>query len=178
MFFDSKYAAGVSLGTIPARTHVQLALACQRSTLCAQHRLRLTMQHVHGHTGNLGNECADHAAALVHLASSLATTLPPAGFVIILTHLLVVMVVTASARFWKDCIALEQKQLCYLKWELVVCSSSGSLPLTCTFVSSVILLSAFFFHPRIHLALQEKQWKSLLRLQLVSRTLTREGRCL
>ena len=30
----------------------------------AQHRLRLTMQHVCGHTGNLGDECADHAAEL------------------------------------------------------------------------------------------------------------------
>ena len=29
-----------------------------------QHKLRLTMQHVYGHSGNLGNECADHAAAL------------------------------------------------------------------------------------------------------------------
>ena len=29
-----------------------------------QRRLRLTMRHVCGHTGNLGNECADHAAAL------------------------------------------------------------------------------------------------------------------
>ena len=67
MFFfskNSKHAAGVSLGTIQARTHVQLALACQRSMLCAQHRLRLTVQHVYGHTGNLGNECDDHAAAL------------------------------------------------------------------------------------------------------------------
>ena len=63
-FYDSKHAAGVCLGTIQARTHVQLALACQRSMLCAQHRLRLTMQHVYGHTGNLGNECAGHAAAL------------------------------------------------------------------------------------------------------------------
>ena len=27
-------------------------------------RLRFTVQHVYGHTGNLGNECADHAAAL------------------------------------------------------------------------------------------------------------------
>ena len=52
------------LGTIHARTHVQLALACRRSMLCAQHRLRLTMQHVYGHSVNLGNECADHAAAL------------------------------------------------------------------------------------------------------------------
>ena len=62
--YDSKHAAGVCLGTIQSRTHVQLALACQQSTLSAQHRLRLTMQHVCGHTGNLGNECADHAAAL------------------------------------------------------------------------------------------------------------------
>ena len=63
-FYDSEHAAGVCLGTIQARTHVQLALACQRSMICAQFRLRLTMQHVYGHTGNLGNECADHAAAL------------------------------------------------------------------------------------------------------------------
>ena len=58
------HAAGVCLGTIQARTHVQLALACQQSMLSVQHRLRLTMQHVYGHTRNLGNACADHAAAL------------------------------------------------------------------------------------------------------------------
>ena len=33
---------------------LQLALACQRSMICAQRRLRLTMQHVYGHSGNLG----------------------------------------------------------------------------------------------------------------------------
>ena len=38
------------LGTIEARTHVR--------------RLRLTMQHVYRHRRDLGNECADHAAAL------------------------------------------------------------------------------------------------------------------
>ena len=38
--------------------HTCIGTSCQRSTLCAQHRLRLTMQHVYGHTGNLGNECA------------------------------------------------------------------------------------------------------------------------
>ena len=64
IYCDSKHAAGVCLGTIQARTHVQLAFACQQSVLSVQHRLRLTMQHVYGHTGNLGNECADHAAAL------------------------------------------------------------------------------------------------------------------
>ena len=62
--YDSKHAAGVCLGTIPARTHVQLALACQQSMFSAQQRQRLTMQHMYGHGRNLGNECADHAAAL------------------------------------------------------------------------------------------------------------------
>ena len=51
IYYDSKHAAGVCLGTIQARTHVQLALACQQSMLKVQHRLRLTEQHVHGHTG-------------------------------------------------------------------------------------------------------------------------------
>ena len=64
IYYDSEHAAGVCLGTIQARTHVQLALACQQSVIRAQHRLQLTMQHVFGHGGNLGNECADHAAAL------------------------------------------------------------------------------------------------------------------
>ena len=42
------------LGTIQARTHVQLAIACQQALIHAQRRLRLTMQHVYGHGGNLG----------------------------------------------------------------------------------------------------------------------------
>ena len=64
IFYDSMHAAGICLGTMQARTHVQLALACQQSIIRVQHRPRLTMQHVYGHGGNLGNECADHAAAL------------------------------------------------------------------------------------------------------------------
>ena len=64
IYFDSEQAAGICLGTIQAHTHVQLALACQQSMIRAQHRLRLTMQHVFGHCGNLGNECADHADSL------------------------------------------------------------------------------------------------------------------
>ena len=64
VFYDSQHAAGVCLGTILTRTHVQLALACQRSMNFGQRKLRLTMQHVYGHSGNLSNACADHAAAL------------------------------------------------------------------------------------------------------------------
>ena len=66
-YCGSLHAAGICLGTIQARTHVQLGLACQRSMIFAQRKLRLTMQHVYGHSGNLGNECADHPAALVTL---------------------------------------------------------------------------------------------------------------
>ena len=36
IFYDSQHAAGVCLGTMQARTHVQLALACQRSMILTQ----------------------------------------------------------------------------------------------------------------------------------------------
>ena len=62
------FAQRVILGTIQARTHVQLALACQRSMPCAQHRLRL---------GILVINVLTMVLHLVHLALSLATTLPP-----------------------------------------------------------------------------------------------------
>ena len=64
IYFDSLHAVGVCLGTIQARTHVQLALACQRSMIFAQRKLRFTMQHVYGHNGNFGDKCVDHVVAL------------------------------------------------------------------------------------------------------------------
>ena len=64
VFYDSKHVAGVCLGTIHARTHVQLGLSCQQLLLKVQRRLRFTMPHVYSHAENLGNECAYHAAAL------------------------------------------------------------------------------------------------------------------
>ena len=64
IYYDSLHAAGNCLGIVQARTHVQLALACQQSLVRDQRRLRVTMQHVYGHGGNLGKECAGHAAAL------------------------------------------------------------------------------------------------------------------
>ena len=60
-YYDSKHAAGLCLGTIQARTHVQLALAWQRSTLHVQHMLRLDMQNTCAAIqGIWENECADH----------------------------------------------------------------------------------------------------------------------
>ena len=37
IYFDSMHAAGICLGTIQARTHVQLALACQQSMIRVHH---------------------------------------------------------------------------------------------------------------------------------------------
>ena len=122
VYYDSKHVAGVSLVTIQARTHVQLALACQRS--------RLTMQHVYGHTGNLGNECADHAAALGSLD-------------LISSH----NVATRWVRHNFDTSAYCETSLPQ-DGVSAVFTIGFSVSLTCTYVSSVILLSAFFpAHP-------------------------------
>ena len=102
---------------------------------------------------------------LVHLASFPVTTLPLAAFVKTLTHLPVVVIVTASVKSWKSCIALELKQHCYLRTGVCAVFLIGFfVTLTHAFASLVVLLSAFF--PRAHFVLQEKQWKAQLRLSL------------
>ena len=144
-FYDSKHAAGGCLGTIQARTHVQLALACQQLMLSVQHRLRLTMQHVHGHAGNLCNECADHAAALGSVGLVSSATSPLGGFVTISTPLPVVLIVTATVKSWKNCVALELRQHRYLRTGVCDVFLIGFyVTLTHAFASLVVLLSAFF----------------------------------
>ena len=69
------HASGICMGTIQARTHVQVAFACQQSMIRAQHRVRLSMQHECGESGNLGNECSPW-----HFGSSVATVSPHVGF--------------------------------------------------------------------------------------------------
>ena len=147
-FHDSKHAAGVCLGTIQARAHVQLALACQQSMICAN-------------TG-FGSPCSTCTVTKgiwvmnvltmpLHLGHSdllLATTLPPSGFVITLTHPCVLMAVTTSARFCNDCSTSERMQCRYLKMGVGVVFTIGVIVFlvhfTCIFVSSVFVLSAFF----------------------------------
>ena len=63
IFNDSKHAAKICMGMIQSRTNVLVGLTSQR-LLQAQLRLRITMQHIYSHGQNVGNECADHAAAL------------------------------------------------------------------------------------------------------------------
>ena len=64
IFYDSKHAASICLGTIQSRATVALGLTCQRLLLQVHVRLRITLQHIYSHAQNLGNERADHAAAL------------------------------------------------------------------------------------------------------------------
>ena len=121
------------------------------------------MQH-YGHTGNLGNECADHAAALGSLglisSHNVATRWVRHNF-----DTSALMVVTASARFWKDWITLELKQRPYLKvGGSAVFTIGFFVSLTYAYVSSVIYFQPIF--PRIHFTLQERHWKAQLRLFL------------
>ena len=171
VYHDSKHAAGVSLGTIQARTHVQLALACQQSMLCTQHRLRLTMQHVYGHTGNLGNECSDHAAALGALGlvsnHNLATRSVRHNF-------------DTSSCFdafnnigevLEKCVALELKQHRYLRTGVSAVFLIGFFLFfthACGLLSAPFPLAAFLLCSVVP---QVKPWKARLRVSLLLRVL-------
>ena len=64
VFYDSKHAANVCMGTIQSRTNVRLGMTSQQCLVQAQLRLRITMHRIFSHGQNVGNERADHAAAL------------------------------------------------------------------------------------------------------------------
>ena len=64
VFVDSKHAAGVAWARFRLAHTSSWRSPAKQLLLKVQHRLRITMQYVYGHAGNLGNECADHAAAL------------------------------------------------------------------------------------------------------------------
>ena len=73
-FYDSKLAANICMGMILSRTNVPFGMTSQRLLLQVQLRLRLTLQHFHSHGQNVGNESADHAAALGSFVSSRTRT--------------------------------------------------------------------------------------------------------
>ena len=103
---------------------------------------------------------------LVHLALFPVTTSLLSGFVTISTPLPVVVIVTASVKSWKNCVALEQRQHRYLRTGVcAVFLIRFYVTLTHAFASLVVLLSAFF--PRANFVLQEKQWKAQLRVSLL-----------
>ena len=171
--YDSKHAAGVCLGTIQART------------LMFNWRLHVSGRRYATNTGygSPCNTCTDTLGTwvlnvlimplrLVHLASSPVTILPLAGFIITLTHLLVVVTVTTSVTSWKNGIALELKQHRYLRTRVSAVFLIGFfVSLTHAFASLVVLLSAFL--SCVHFVRQEKQWKAQLRLSLPRRVLVK-----
>ena len=104
IFHDSKHAAGSCLGRIQARTHVQLALACQQSLLKVQHKLRFTMRHVYVHAGNLGNKLLLRLAPLVwcQVKASLHV-----GHIILLIPSHVLLPAATVVVSWRNCVTLE-----------------------------------------------------------------------
>ena len=80
IFEDSMHAVSICLGTIEARTHVQLALACQQSMIRVQHRLRFTMQHVFGYSGIWVTNAPITLLPLALMGLSLATMSLRVGF--------------------------------------------------------------------------------------------------
>ena len=80
VFYDSQHAAGVCLGTIHARTHVQLGLSCQQLLLKVQRRLRFT------NTSTVTRRILETNARItpphwVHLAWCRTLTFPHVGHV-------------------------------------------------------------------------------------------------
>ena len=112
------------------------------------------MQHVCGHSGNLGNECADHAAALGAFGL--------AGSVITLTLLLVLMDVTTSARSWNDYSTFEQMQRPLTRTEFFDGHFSSGPPLLCILrdVWSCVS-SALTLFPSVFLLLQTSDRQTL-----------------
>ena len=111
------------------------------------------MQHVYGHTGNLGNECADHAAALgtLGLTSSrnVVTSWIRNNFdasVCFDGCNNISEVLERLQHIRTDATSLPQKRR-YLKMRLSAVFTIGFIVflvlLTCIFVSSVILLCAW-----------------------------------
>ena len=90
------------------RTHVKLALACQRSMILAQRKLRLTMQHVYGPVIIWKMKVLTMPLHLGPHALPQATTLPFVGFTIILMLLSVLMAVTTLLRSLNDHNAFER----------------------------------------------------------------------
>ena len=64
VFYHSKHAANFWLGTVPSRTNVRFGMTSPLLLLQVQLRARITLRHMFSHGANVGNDCADRAAAL------------------------------------------------------------------------------------------------------------------
>ena len=109
IFHDSKRAAGICLGTIQARMHVQLALACQQSLLKVQHRLRFTMRHVYGHTGIWEMNVQIMLLRLAPLVWCQVITSLHVGHIILLIPPHVLLPAATLVMSWRNCVTLQRR---------------------------------------------------------------------
>ena len=131
IFFGSVHAAGKCLGTIQARTHEQLALACQQSMIRAQHRLRLTCNMCLVTVVIGATNAPIMLLPLALWVSSPDTMSPRVGVVTTLTPLYVSMGATASARLLNDYSTIEQMLRRYIGTEFSIGTSHRVLCARC-----------------------------------------------
>ena len=87
------------------------------------------LQHLYGHGGNFGNECADHAAALGTFGLTSGHNVATRWIHYDFDASCVLMTVTTSARSWNDCSTFEQMQRHFLKIGVSVLFFKTSGPL-------------------------------------------------
>ena len=58
IFYDSRYAASICLGTVQSRANVLLGAHLQASPVTSPIKVTISMQHIYSHAQNPRNECA------------------------------------------------------------------------------------------------------------------------
>ena len=109
IYYDSKHAAGVCLGAVEARTHVQLALACQQCQASNTSDYSLPCSTFTDIQEIWVTNVPIMPPRLVHLALFPITTSPLAGFIATLISLPVVVIVTTLVKSWKSCVRYLKK---------------------------------------------------------------------
>ena len=67
IFYDSRHAASICLGTVQSRANVTLELTSKRLLLQVQLRLRFSFQHIYSHAQNPGTNVQTMLPCSVHL---------------------------------------------------------------------------------------------------------------
>ena len=140
VFYDSINAAGICVGTIQARTHVQLALACQQSMIRVQHRLRFTMNTFSVIVVIWVTNAPITLLPLALMGLSLATMSLRVGFGTLSTLMVVPMGATISVKHLNDFSTFGQTLLLFIRTEFSIGNFHRSL---CSVRSFRVLLSRF-----------------------------------
>ena len=105
----------VHILSTPSMLRVCLGNTCPIGTCVSAVDAKRSTQVMYGNTGNLRNECADHAAALGTFGLVSSQTLVHVGLVITLILPLVLVLATTLETSWKNCVTSELKQHRYFR---------------------------------------------------------------